>query len=144
IAEETNRKYEKGLISYTNALNHLADLTDDEFNMMNGLNLSNETYLQGREDFVDFYQYNRNEPLPDAIDWRERGFVTSIKAQAKILQGECGSCYAFTAAAALEGYYKKTKGKLIDLSPQNIIDCSRKYGNKGCKGGTVYTVIFSC
>ncbi|VDO70540.1 unnamed protein product, partial [Onchocerca flexuosa] len=42
-----------------------------------------------------------------------------------------------TAAAALEGYYKKKKGKLIDLSPQNIIDCSRKYGNKGCEGGNI-------
>ncbi|VDO56605.1 unnamed protein product [Onchocerca flexuosa] len=107
--------------------------------MMNGLSLSNETYLQGGREYYEkeFYEYDPNEPLPDEIDWRERGFVTSVKDQ-----GECGSCYALTAAAALEGYYKKKKGKLIDLSPQNIVDCSRKYGNKGCKGGKVHMVIF--
>ncbi|VDO40379.1 unnamed protein product [Onchocerca flexuosa] len=134
IVEETNRKYEQGLISYTTALNHLADLTDEEFDMMNGLSLSNETYLQAKKQiYVKLYQYDRNERLPAAVDWRKKGLVTSVKTQ-----GECGSCYAFTAAAALEGYYKKKKGKLIDLSPQNIVDCSRNYGNKGCTSGTVH------
>ncbi|VDM96643.1 unnamed protein product, partial [Onchocerca ochengi] len=51
--------------------------------------------------------------------------------------GKCGACYAFATAAVLESYYKKKSGILIDLSPQNIIDCSRNYGNKGCYGGTV-------
>ncbi|VDP20428.1 unnamed protein product, partial [Onchocerca flexuosa] len=108
--------------------------TDQEFNMMNGLSLSNETYLrEGKKIYVNLYRYDQNDPLPAAIDWRKKGRVTSIKSQ-----GQCGSCYAFSAAAALEGYYKKTKGKLIDFSPQNIMDCSRNYGNKGCNGGSVH------
>lgn len=68
--------------------------------------------------------------LPTSIDWRDQGAVTSVKKQ-----GGCNGCYAFSAAGAIEGAYKLKTGKLIDFSPQQLIDCSQGSGNQGCKGG---------
>jgi C1A family cysteine protease len=49
-------------------------------------------------------------------------------------QGMCASCWAFATVAAFESLLL-IKGKNVLLSEQQLVDCSSKYGNKGCHGG---------
>lgn len=65
---------------------------------------------------------------PDSIDWTTKGAVTSVKNQ-----GTCGSCWAFSAAGALEGALAVAGRPLVDLSEQRIIACDK--GGNGCGGG---------
>jgi cathepsin L len=65
---------------------------------------------------------------PDAYDWRTQGGVGPIKDQ-----GQCGSCWAFSAIGAQESQYYITNKVLQSLSEQNLVDCVTSC--YGCDGG---------
>ncbi|KAM9950034.1 hypothetical protein ACTFIT_011263 [Dictyostelium discoideum] len=72
---------------------------------------------------------------PISIDWRTWGMVSKVKNQ-----GSCGSCYAFSTVGALESHYYRKNNRMLDLSEQNLVDCtaSNKYRNGGCSGGWMH------
>ncbi|XP_038902939.1 ervatamin-B [Benincasa hispida] len=109
--------------SYTLAENNFADLTNDEFK---------ETYLGYKTDWLPdtCFRYGNMVDLPTNVNWRKEGAVTPIKNQ-----GQCGSCWAFSAVAAVEGINKIKTGKLMSLSEQELVDCDVASGNQGCNGG---------
>lgn len=69
--------------------------------------------------------------LPDAVDWTAQKAVAAVRNQ-----GNCGSCWAFSACGALEGLHAISTGKLDVFSTQQLVDCAGgSYANEGCNGG---------
>lgn len=116
--EETNKR----ATTFELGVNQFADLTKEEF-------------LVKFTGFVPTPEERRTYAAPKApqekyVDWTERGAVGPVKDQAR-----CGSCWAFSTTGALEASFFFKHGKLTSLSEQQLVDCSKKYGNLGCSGG---------
>jgi len=107
--------------SFTLGLNEWADLTGDEF-----FKFMSQPYNRTRPRRVK----KLNNTAPDSVDWRSKGAVTPVKNQ-----GQCGSCWAFSTTGSTEGSAAINSGKLISLSEQQLVDCSKAEHNNGCGGG---------
>ncbi|XP_024529739.1 zingipain-1 [Selaginella moellendorffii] len=68
---------------------------------------------------------------PKSMDWRRLGAVTPVKDRKGCQNGS----WAFAAAEAIEGINKIATGVLVELSAQQLLDCSRSYGTDGCHSG---------
>jgi len=118
-------EYNKNSKNVFLAMNKFGDLTHTEFKAKYMGYRSKKSRVGGST-----FLPPSNVKYPAAMDWRKGGLVTPVKNQ-----GQCGSCWAFSATGSLEGQHKKKTGNLVSLSEQQLVDCSRKFGNEGCDGG---------
>jgi len=125
LIREHNLQADMGEYSYYLGVNEYADWSNEEYKkyltnfLPNNVTQSSSSFLAPS-----------NVQVPDEVDWRKEGYVTGVKNQ-----GQCGSCWAFSTTGSLEGQHFKATKKLVSLSEQNLVDCSRKQGNLGCQGG---------
>ena len=82
---------------------------------------------------ADLETLAKSKQVPVAMDWRDRGVVRHVRNQKS-----CGSCWAFAAVGAMEARHVIRTGRDVQLSEQQLVDCSRGLdgaGNQGCGGG---------
>lgn len=116
--EVINRHNADSTQSYKMGVNQFTAMTDEEFF---------NTYLDPKPEVAAPIE---DAPVPNAdIDWTTKGGVSPVKNQ-----GQCGSCWAFSAVGVMESV-AKIKGQSVNLSEQQLVDCSTSYGNHGCNGG---------
>lgn len=115
-------KQMNSVMTYTSELNKFADMTEEEF-------ISKYTGL--RYDANAPKNYKTLETTNQGgVDWRTKGAVNAVKDQ-----GQCGSCWAFSATSSLESVAFLNQGTLYSLSEQQLVDCATSTGNHGCNGG---------
>ena len=107
-------------------MTQFADWTEEEFQAILTVNPEDLPTTDVEEESYE------GAVLADSFDWRDNSktVMTQVKDQ-----GSCGSCWAFAANAAHESAWALKTGQLLDLSEQELVDCSTRYGNGGCGGG---------
>jgi C1A family cysteine protease len=110
--------------------NAISDWTRQEYMSMLGLRYEETPELYINKDA------NVESTTGDSWDWRDSddGVVTPVKDQ-----GQCGSCWAFSATEAVESAYVIAGNDQVIMSPQELVDCSKGIlSNHGCNGGMYY------
>jgi C1A family cysteine protease len=114
-----------GMHSWTEEMNFLQDLSHDEY-------LAMLTPMKLSAHQIDAeHMHEESASTPATQDWTTQGRVTGVKDQ-----GQCGSCWSFSATGGLEGAWSASNS-LVSLSEQQLVSCDTN--DFGCNGGWYYS-----
>ncbi|KAL3308376.1 hypothetical protein Ciccas_013094 [Cichlidogyrus casuarinus] len=111
MVEQHNRLYDAGEVTYYLAQNHLSDWTEEEIERL-------QNFKPSQKPAADNIYTPSGKAIPTTVDWRTKGAVNPIKDQ-----GQCGSCWAFSAIASIETQYWLATKNLKSFSEQQLVDC---------------------
>jgi len=114
--------------TYTLGVNHFSHLSLEEFQTQ---------YTGGKggsalsSDDAHLGELEVQSEIASSVDWStDRSVVNPVKDQ-----GQCGSCWAFSAVGTVESAYAVAAGKLGSYAEQQLVDCDSTGGSQGCSGG---------
>ena len=115
----------------TFGINELSDLSESEFQGTLSMDPRAEDFYAAEPTI----HVTADKNLPTHWDWREHAHLQPIENQ-----HQCGACWAFSSLAAVEAAYAIKHNVQVQLSKQELIDCTKKtydknYQNNGCSGG---------
>merc|ERR1712127_970605 len=89
--------------------NKMSDWTEEEY----------KSILTYKPNMVDTVAAVEASPMGySPVDWRSGSCLSPVQDQ-----GQCGSCWAFSAVASMENKYCAQNGTLYKLSEQQLVDC---------------------
>jgi len=116
---------------HTKSITKFSDMTKEEFKAQY-LTLKANT-----NGWCDQFKLHKTKmAVPDEKDWRTEGKVSPIKDQ-----GQCGSCWAFSAVAFMESQNLINGKELATYAEQQLVDCDTASTNQGCNGGLMHTAL---
>jgi len=118
----------------TYGVTQFMDLTPAEFSKMYKMpNITQKLAYGTKAPVKTEFTYNTDyAPNPTNFDWFTQGVCTPVYNQ-----GQCGSCWAFSATENIESYNVISAGaSLTALSMEQIVDCDTTC--YGCGGGWPY------
>jgi len=113
--------------TFTLGVNHFSHLSEDEFIAQFTGGADGGSVIGSDDAHMGQLEIGARA---SSVDWTtQAGVVNPVKDQ-----GQCGSCWAFSAVGTVESGYALAAGKLGSYSEQQLVDCDTSR-SQGCSGG---------